>query len=65
MNQASPPFSLLAILALVSALAGCENYARPYRPVPRNFQAQYLDGSALSAADLAGSPTVLNLWVPG
>jgi hypothetical protein len=64
MKQASPGFSL-AVLALVSVLAGCENYARPNRPVPTDFHAEYLDGSPLSAADLTGSPTVLNLWVPG
>ena len=45
-------------------LASCEYYARPNRPVSESFQARYLSGEELGAADLRGAPTVIGVWVP-
>lgn len=56
---------LLSIGAALLA-SGCDPVARPQRPLPDHFyEARTLDGQPLTRARMAGSPWVINLWVPG
>lgn len=54
-----------ATALFVLALAGCEYYDRPRRPLPEQLQFRTLQGKELRRSDLLGKPWVINVWVPG
>jgi hypothetical protein len=58
-------FAAWIFIGLLGASFGCDRYAKPLRPVPEQFEAQFLDGSALDGRVFSGQPWVLELWVPG
>lgn len=53
----------LALAAI--GLAGCDQYAKPNRPLPDSLVLHTLDGATLRPSDLAGKPWVISIWVPG
>lgn len=55
----------VAVVVGVAALAGCDRYQKPLKPLPDNFEAVGLDGTRLRKQDLLGKPWVINIWVPG
>jgi hypothetical protein len=52
-------------LVLLIFLTGCDYYAKPNRPVPERFEAEFLDGGVLDQSVLSGKPWVISIWVPG
>jgi hypothetical protein len=50
---------------LLIFLTGCDYYAKPNRPVPERFEAEFLDGGVLDRSVLSGKPWVISIWVPG
>jgi hypothetical protein len=52
-------------LLLLFALAACEHYERPNRPLPEDFSAVTLAGQTLDRDALRGRPWVVNVWLPG
>lgn len=55
----------LAAAAALLAVAGCDVYDKPNRPVPDDLEFRTLDGEKLRRSDLVGKPWVINIWVPG
>lgn len=55
----------VAVVVAVAALAGCDRYQKPFKPLPDTFEAVALDGTRFRKQDLLGKPWVINIWVPG
>ena len=56
----------LLVASLVAAVAGCERYDRPNRPVPAEFKARLVGGAeVVNQSTFMGRPWVVTLWVPG
>ena len=53
------------LLIALFGLAACDQYARPNRPLPSDFEVATLDGRVLVPRDFQGRPWLINLWVPG
>jgi hypothetical protein len=55
---------IILVLVLVLA-AGCDYYAKPYRPLPATFAVATLDDRSVTREAMRGKPWVINVWLPG
>ena len=60
-----PPMRALVGLMTLVLVAGCDVYSRPNRPIPADFKARLLDGTAINRDSFRDKPWVVNVWVPG
>jgi hypothetical protein len=57
--------SRTCILWFALAVAACDYYDKPNRPLPPDFKAVMLDGTKLDREGMKGQAWVIALWVPG